>query len=102
MEWHTDIVMFLTVEKHYEEMHEQHTPIYTHGSTNWSQNIVNFFILEMHCDSTSRNANNHTALHLTTKKGHLRMVQFLNCDPNLPRGHYSRTPLLMVWPRAHS
>ena len=28
------------------------------------KDIVKLLSLEMHCDSTSRNANNHTALHL--------------------------------------
>ena len=74
MEWHT-FVKFLAVEKHYGEMHKQHTPIHMAALFD-HKDIVKFLTLEMHCDSTSRNANNHT-VHLATMKGHLRMLQFL-------------------------
>ena len=51
----------------------------------------------MHCDPTSRNVNNDTALHLAVMKGYLDIVRFfisdLNCDPDLPGGQYGRTPL---------
>ena len=58
--------------------------------------IVKFLTLEMHCDPTSRNAHNTTALHLAAGNGHLDIVRFIiseqNCDPNIP-GRYGGTPL---------
>ena len=54
--------------------------------------VVKFLILEMHCEPTSRNANNNIAVHLVVK-GHLNVINSdLNCDPNIP-GQYDRTPL---------
>ena len=50
----------------------------------------------MHCDPTSRDENNDTALHLAVLEGHLDIVQFFisnqKCDPNIP-GQYGGTLL---------
>ena len=59
---------------------------------------MKFLVLEIHCDPTSKNTNNDTALYLAVVKGHLDIVQLLisdqkNCDPNSPHGQYGRTPL---------
>ena len=58
--------------------------------------IVKFLTLETHCDPTSRNAGNVTALHVSAIKGHLDVLRFFtidrNCDPNLA-GQYGQAPL---------
>ena len=45
--------------------------------------------MKTHCEPTSRDEDNDTALHLAVMNGHLDLVQFftsdLNCDPNIPR-----------------
>ena len=57
-----------------------------HGRDNY-MDIVKFLTLEMHCDPTSRNGHNASALHGAAEGGHLDIVQFFisgrNCDPRI-------------------
>ena len=85
-----DIVKFLTVEKHRDSMCRepgyQRTPLHM-AALGGHISIIKFLILEMHCEPTSRDANNDTALHLAAVKGHLDIVQFFisdqKCNPKI-------------------
>ena len=82
---------------------EQFTPLHlTHNIE-----IVKFLILEMHCDPTSRNAHNTTALHIAAIEGHLDIVP-IHLQSEVWSKHsrsvwYNSSSLCCsVWPPAHS
>ena len=72
---------------------KKNTPLHM-AARNDHIEIVKFLTIEMHCDPTSRNADNDTALAIMN--GHSDVVQFFisdqNCDPKIPH-EYGRTHL---------
>jgi len=60
--------------------------------------------MEKHCDPTSRNIHNNTALHCAVLNGHMQVVKFFSEELKLPwdiLGQHDTTPFQMAIIRRH-